>query len=547
MNGSNNHKQTYPLPRANVELMEQHALKGETALLEDTVMSLFNRDKYFDNEQIKVITFFMEYSLLGHKGQKRQTKRPYAGHCIDTSLVIKSVYERKEDPTIEYLVVEDDMPAKSVEVPIEQILQGSELSYLDIVGGFIHDLPEDTDIKPTDIKKAFVDFVNNCDAIKNKEMFLKDAEGIMYIAEQMKKKGTYKEYLLNMIRTPRKMGKYAINVLKIKCGDNIANVTEMEDTYRDIPTKIIRGIRNGLVGILGEQSQSKKKISIAKHKFTDNIRDKYARLIEQSGKKFKTLSHWADRKKAVKTPQRLFNIYKSFRVVDTINQYMNRQGFDFYVSALKEEVIKRTLKRIAVEKEHLLKYHCKGFNVGGGFLDFTDRKLYSQYGRIIAPIKQIDSDWLEKEAKDRKMDPDTLNKIDRVRELYLTKNFSEAFDVLDKIYLDYQLEATVRSGGLGKKTKPKDERTHPYDLIEKYFERLDARGKEGKKEAKVVKEQIKGNHRLQYRILNSFERMLIMYWQDVYNDKSMTKRKMIPKGRANMSPNSTRHYRTFSE
>ena len=168
-----------------------YAQQKNTLKLEHFVKEYYNKSEYFDNDEVKVITHFLQYMLLKHGENKRKTGRLYSGHPTDVAKIVVELYE-KEFGTTDSISNLYQLPLPLVrKVHFEEIVMGDELSYLDVIGGLVHDTPEETHdeedpVMPADIRKEFEEFIINSD-IEDKERFLEDAEGLEFIVDKLTK------------------------------------------------------------------------------------------------------------------------------------------------------------------------------------------------------------------------------------------------------------------------------------------------------------------------------------------------------------------------
>ncbi|MBC8500520.1 MAG: hypothetical protein ISS25_03085 [Nanoarchaeota archaeon] len=527
-----------------------YAQQENTLKLEKFVNEYYNKSEYFDDDEVKVITHFLQYMLLKHGENKRKTGRLYSGHPTDVAKIVVELYEK------EFRTTDSMSSLRQLSLPLvrkihlEDVVMGDELSYLDVIGALLHDVVEETHdednpVMPADIKKEFEEFIINSD-IEDKDRFLEDAEGLEFIADKLTKYDVdtgeprdYYEFTDDMIDLNGKkhLAKYIPKVLKIKGGDIIANINELDDLYKDVPSRLMLFLRDMVVYLLGgEEKRRTKKISVVKHTLSKKFRKWRDETLETIGRQFQSLSHRAERDRAITGPEKLLAIYKSFRVVDTINKYLNKEGYEYFQSRLKEDIIIATLGRIQSMEQHLLKYHCAGFK--REYLSFDDEKLYSKDRLVIKPIMQIDQIWLEKELRKKKLDTNVIGTIKGINNLYSIKDLNQRFDVLDKIHLDRRLHNYTRAGWLARRTRFKmDERRYPFDILEANYDKFVS-------DERTLMEPLRGDYRKQYIHLQIFKRLMLTYLNDMYRDRNLEVPKIIKKKEINLESRNKR-YRVF--
>ncbi|MBU1854301.1 MAG: hypothetical protein KKF89_01130, partial [Nanoarchaeota archaeon] len=323
-----------------------------------------------------------------------------------------------------------------------------------------------------------------------------------------------------MFEDRKHLEEYIPAILKIKGADIDANINELDDLYKYPQDKLYLRARDFIVNILGEDNKLVKYISYIKHDYKESP-DLLSKILESIGYKFRKVIHDAERDIAISGPQKLLTIFKSFRVIDNINVYMNTEGYGYMLGNLKTNIANATLERIKLMEHHILKFHCEGFKRS---------ELKSEIGRK-PPIsiedmhysRQINFDWLKHKQLELGINHDELISIDTINELYENKDLNLPFDVLDKIHLDSAIINYSRAGNLMRRTRDKgDLNKYPFDILEAKYDAAVT----GNKEQLM---DLRKKHREQYADLQIFKRLMHKYLQDSFKDEKLTQPRIITK------------------
>lgn len=522
-----------------VKKLYSYAKKGKISKLEQEVQKEFNAGDNFNYNQIQIITHFLQYMLNTHGDAKRKTGRLYSGHPYDVARLLASTLGDSVDCIDIVSAFVHDIPEETykqgklvvsshLKDELETFAQSLNLSekreeiVLDKIPVLINKAVEEIHkqsiyVKPSDIRQEFEDVVRNLDIDKDeKRIFLEKAERLEFINDKLTKYDLttgeainyydFTEYIISLEKVKEHLKDDVEKALLIKGVDIITNVKELDDIYKDPLSILLSSFGPPVKWIMGKNRPITNKISQKIHDFRE---DTYAKWI-------KPISHWANRSRSIPNEQKLFTIYKSFRIVDTINKYFNREGYDKALSKIKQNIISETLMRINTQEEHLLKYHCEGFN--RMFLDKSDSKIYDSKGKAKNPINQSENNWLEEKASELNKSVEKIKHVMFSEDFYVSRVPSGSFDALDKIYLDNSIKKYDKAGWIMKRTKDThDKSKHPFNILEPIYDKIIL----GQKE--VLKE-IKADHKEQYVHLQIFKRLLIHYQNDMFTDKKIIKK-----------------------
>ncbi|MFH1770708.1 MAG: hypothetical protein ABH828_04065 [archaeon] len=481
----------------NVENLYKNAKEGDYDSLEACVTKQFGTYKNINDDEIKIITHFLKYTLLKHGDAERKTGRLYSGHPLDVARLLAGIL-------------------------------GDKVTYLDIITAFMHDIPEETyhgenRFLPSDIKDEFKEYIEK-NITKNKQSkFLKDADGLEFMVGKLTKYNletnkarSYPDFIANIKhltaeQKKKGMNKYIVPTMIVKGVDIIANLKELDD------------IKKGAKGWI--YSKARKVMSIfpeREHKTPTNPLSQKIQDLEELAyqKMFKNSSHELNLSVSIPNEQKLFTIYKAFRIVDEINKTINERGYDESLEPLnevKQNIILQALMRIQTQENHLLKYHCEGYNrhsldtdimheinkIGAEIFD-------SKYKKIELEIsKKADHRWLIGKQKELDMDSEQLSKKVIQKSFYRTRWRKKKFDVFDKVYLDNKFEGYKKTGWLFRENTDRgDKITHPFDILAPIYNKII----HGQKE---IKNEIKGDHKEQYVHLEIFKSLFVHYQSDI--------------------------------
>lgn len=520
-----------------VKKLHKLAKKGETSQLEDFVEDYYNEFGYFNDEEIAVMTHFLQYTLLVHGNAKRRTGRLYSGHPIDVAKNVVDLYKPNFESMSKFFESQKVNPYPLHEVRSSLVNGGmlaDRLTVLDPIVGFTHDIPEETKegdnpITPLDLRLEFESFVLTSPSIKNKNRFLNMArsyEGLVtkltnYDVNTGSSRDYYEftqamvddeGYQMNLLSGIYYVNLYA-KLLKLKGSDISENITETEDLFKDIPSQLYISARALAISIVGENTWLKRYLSKLSHDAREATARQKKTLLTALAENLKIASHNAEKDKSINGVQKLFTFYKGFRVIDSINKFMNLHGYEVFLSNLKEQIIMHTLERIDIHSKHILKYHCKGFNQD--YLDTDNRDLYLQDGSIRKVFDQIENGWTGYVVRDLSSEEFKLSlSFKELRLIYESKGLSSNnFDVLDKLHLDFKYANYHKQKAPQRRTvKQFDEKYYPFEILKEFYDQA-IEGDKG------PLQRIRGNNRQQYVHLMIFKDLMFDYLTDIFEGK----------------------------
>ena len=436
----------------------------------------------FTNDEIKLISEALRYALEKHGYEPRADKSLYASHLIETARIIVNSNNRTIEDLTKNEKYDPNHPKK--------------LDYITMMGAFLHDVVEDTDVslRETDeksetdvsLEKHLRWYISEKAEFEDKKRLLKDIPKLMQVLDNLTRRrfprkdnetGTEKELYTDYMRRVAR----DYRSLLIKTADAISNVDNMEEKKPGLIRKGFREIRDWASGndALGHDNLVWRKASTLIHK----IPPKWNFL------------HYYDRELNFENTHKIKTAWKAFIVADEAARYSHKNPDEHpYMITLKQALADSIYDRLTKVAYHIQKHHMTERD------DKADKALRRDF---VWHKKMRRLEWIrEFEDPNEIKIIECYDKKDFRSQMYGKQDLTKEF----KDLIDYGIHIAKSDGRLYSQTKESDDNITD-GIIDEYLLRV------LRTEESAIN-KLRFNKPTQYKVARIFAQIMNKYIDD---------------------------------